>query len=205
MKIQVALNLHSKNNAQLVANSDIYTINMTDNAYFLAPDMVALIKTTKTATLTMRNAMNAPTSDTKNDTIKGSRDALERYLSNLKNGVESVANNPTISEMERISIVHSAGMSIKQQPRPQARIFSVKQGNISGSVVLTAQGGASANEWQYTEDTVNFTNRISLPTTTTAKTQLEGLLKKTDYAFFHKAIIAGENTDWEDPIIFTVL
>jgi len=205
MKIQVALNLHSKNNAQLIADADIYTTNMTDNAYFIAPEIVAQVKTTKTATLTMRNAMNAPTSDTKNDMIKVSRDALERNLSKLKGEVESVSNSPTISEIERISIVHSAGMSIKQQPHPQARIFSAKQGSISGSVILTAQGGANANEWQYTTDTVNFADRISLPTTTTAKTQVDGLLKKTDYAFFHKAIIAGENTEWEDPIIFTVL
>jgi hypothetical protein len=72
-------------------------------------------------------------------------------------------------------------------------------------VLLTAQGGANANEWQYTPDIVNYTGRIAVATTTKARTEIPNLKKGTEYAFFHKAIISGTNTDWEAPVILMVI
>lgn len=205
MKVQIALNLGASSNAQVLVDADHYTTSMTGNANFTAADIVAQVTSTKTAISTLRTAVNAPTSDIKTDAVKTARDVLDRNLSKLASKVEDVANDPATAESNRVNIVHSAGMKLKGQFHPQKQVFTAENSSVSGSIVLTAAGGAKAHEWQYTADTVNFTERIAIDSTTTAKVQIDDLKKATEYAFFHKAVKVGEKTDWEGPVFLVVL
>jgi hypothetical protein len=205
MKVNAALNSGSTSNAQLLINAAHYTNNMTGNPLFAAADIAAQVTATVAATTALRTAMTAPTSDTKTDTIAASRDTLERNLKILAGKVESVANSPTLVDDQRIGVIHSAGMEVKATTPGKKRVFSVTNGNIEGSVHLTAQGGANAHEWQYTSDVVNFNGRIPATTTTAASTDINGLQSGTKYAFFHKPIIAGVVSDWEGPLYVKVM
>jgi len=205
MIIQIVLSLKDKNNASIMVASDHYTGNIETSPYFTDATVKNHIQIVKATNSHLRETVNAPLYATQSEDIAAARDALDRALIKLKNIVQDIANDPSVADANRITIVHSAGMTEKAQVRPQARIFTAKNGDISGTVILTAQGDSNANEWQMTNDTVNFTNRVSLPTTVPAKTTVSGLQKKTDYAFFHHAIISGVETDWESPVIITVM
>ena len=205
MKVSVALNLSGTNNAQVLVDADHYTTSMTGNAKFAAADVVAQVTATKTAATNLRTAVNAPISDNKTDNIKINRDILDRNLSKLASKVEDIANDPATPDANRVDIVHSAGMTLRSKTLPSKRHFTAVNGEVSGSVVLTAAGGASAHEWQYTADIANLGNRQSADTTTTAKTEITDLKRAVEYAFFHKPIIAGEKTDWEGPLFLIVV
>jgi len=204
MKPQIVLDLNGINNAQVVIDADHYTTCMTGNDLFSGDDIVATVTATKTATTNMRTAVSAPITEGKNDNIRIARDVLNRCLNKLASKVEDLANDPEISDLVRLDIIHSAGMSEKEQVRRQKNQFAVKNGDISGTVNLTAQGGANAHEWQYTTDITDFTARVAATTTTTASTKITNLKQTTKYAFFHKAIIAGADTDWEGPVFLVI-
>lgn len=205
MKTQIVLNLNGSNNAQVVIDADHYTTCMTGNPIFADADIVAQVAATKTATTDMRTAVAAPISEAKTDNVRIARDVLNRSLTKLANKVEDIANNPEIPDVVRLDIIHSAGMTEKEQAHRQKNQFTVRNNGVPGTVYLTAKGGAKAHEWQYTTDIVNFTGRIAAPSTTTASTEIANLVEATKYAFFHKAIVSGTATAWEGPIILTIL
>ena len=205
MKPKIVLDLNRINNSQVVIDADHYTTCMTDNPQFADDATVAAVTATKSATTNMRAAVSAPISETKNDNIRIARDVLNRCLINLASRVEALANDPEISDLVRLDIIHGAGMIEKGQTRRQKNQFSVKNGDISGTVLLMAQGGANAHEWQYTTDVIDFTGRIASKTTTTASTKIIGLKQAVKYAFFHIAIKPGIDTDWEGPIFLVIM
>lgn len=204
MKIKIVLYLSDRNNAEILVDADKYVAEMTNNPYFSSSEIVAQIEKTTTATNDLRMSINAPLSENKTQTIKLNRNVVDRCLTKMANMVEDVANDPEVADDKREIIAISSGMSIKNQTRPSKHVFSAKNDLISGSVVLSAAGGNKANEWQYTTDVVNFTNRISADTTTTSKTKIQGLDVGVKYAFFHKAIVTGGKNDWEGPIFLIV-
>lgn len=206
MKVKPVLNLGSTSNAQVLVDATHYTTNMTGNALFAAADIVAQVTATVAATTALRTAMNAPITDNKTDNINAARETLDRNLTILAGKVEAVANNPTLVDDQRVGVVHSAGMEVKNVAIPKKREFSVAFGETDGSVHLTAAtGDAKAHEWQYTSDVVNFTGRTSVSSTTKASTDISGLAHGTRYAFFHKPIVAGKSTDWEGPLFMMVI
>jgi hypothetical protein len=194
MKVQVNLGLKDKSHAQLLVDADNYTGDMTGNANFSASDIVAAVTATKTATTNMRNACNAPKSETKEDNIIIARDVLERNLTILSHKVEDTANSPSTLDANRLAVLHSSGMSDKNHPAPQKHKFTATNTEISGTVHLTAEGMVNGHNWEYTSDVINFTNKIAVDPTTTSYTDITGLAKKTEYAFFHKAIKAKTKT-----------
>jgi hypothetical protein len=205
MKVQIVLDLKGSNNAQELVDADHYTTCMTGNGKFAAADIVAQVTATKTAVTNLRAAINAPTSDTKTDDIGIARDALDRNLTKLASKVEDLANDAATLDVNRVDIVHSAGMNVKNHVHPRKRQFTATNGDLSGTAYLTAPGGASAHEWQYTTDMANFTGRLAAPTTTVANTEIGNLKKGIGYAFFHKAIVPGTKTDWDGPVFLTVI
>jgi len=204
MKARIALYLSSTNNAQVLVDATHYTTNMTGNTLFAAADIVAQVTATITATTGLHTAMNAPTSDSKMDTINAARETLDRNLIILAGKVEGVANSPTLIDDQRIGVIHSAGMEVRGKGMPKKRVFTVENGDVDGSVSLTAQGGANAHEWQYTTDVINYSGRVAANTTTVGITDVTGLERGTKYAFFHKPIISGVKTDWEGPLFIIV-
>jgi hypothetical protein len=178
---------------------------MTGNSHFADARIVAMVATCKTSVAGLRTAINAPTSDIRSDNISIARDVLDRNLTMLGAAVEEVANNPAIPDSQREEIVHSAGMEIKNQVHPTARVFRVINTGISGRVQLLARGNAKAHQWQYTEDVINYTGRIDIESTTTADTFAGNLTKGKEYAFFHKPIKPKVHTEWEGPVLLLVL
>ena len=202
MRIHIVLALKKRTNAELVVDADHYAASIAGDPIFPAAEFTAQLTALKTAVTNMRTAMNVPTSDTKTEGIRITRDVVERLIIKLANRVEDIANDPTTPDANRLNIVLSAGMTSKEHAKPQKRTFTATQGEISGGVVLLAQGGAKAHEWQYTTDTLNFNNRVASETTTTGKTEIFNLQRGVEYGFFHKSIISGEKTDWEGPVLF---
>ena len=205
MKVQISLGLNGSSNLEVMADAEHYSTSIKDNSLFQISEITGQVTKVETANNNLHTEIVAAISENKTDKVKDAREKLERELTKLKGLIEGVANDPATPESQRLSVVHSAGMTEKSQKARQARVFKVVNGDVSGTVILMARGGASANEWQYTTDTEKFTNRVAADTTTTASTEIAGLPVKTDVAFFHKAIISGVKTDWEGPIIITVL
>jgi len=206
MKVIPALNLNRTSNSQALTNANHYTTSMTGNPLFASADVVAQVTNTSTASTALRTALSAPTSDVKLDNIKVARETLDRHLKILAGKVEAIANNPSLADDQRTGVIHAAGMQVKGRTSPKKRVFSVANGEVSGSVILTAAvGAAKAHEWQHTTDVVNFTNRIAAPSTTTSITVIHGLPAGVRLAFFHKPIEVGNVTDWEGPLFCTVV
>jgi len=204
MKPQINLDLNGLSNSEVVIDADHYVTCMTGNLLFLDPDIATQVAATGTATIKMREAVAAPVSETKTDNIRIARDKLNRSITKLASMVQSLANDPKLSDLECLEIIHEAGMTEKGQTRRQKSQFKVKNGSISGTVLLTAKGRVNAHEWQYTTDVVNFKNRVAADTTTTSITEIKNLEEATKYAFFHKAIQPGTPTDWEGPLLLVI-
>jgi hypothetical protein len=205
MKAKPALGLSNTSNAEVLVLTGHISTNMTANPLFAAADITAQLAVTNTAATALRNAMNATTSDTRTDNIRVARDVLDRNLMILAAKVEAVANNPTLPDDQRDGIIHSAGMPVKGKANPQKRVLAAVPGDTSGTVLLTAPSGGVAHEWAYTTDVVNYTNRITLPATSTASTTVSGLKPLTQYAFFHRAVLRKGSSEWEGPITCMVL
>lgn len=203
MKVHVKLALHEKSNAQILVDTDNYTNDMTASTYFTAASIVAQVTATKNAATNMRTKITAAYSHTYAGDVKTAREGLERQLNLLASLVDGVANDPAVLDANRLNIIHAAGMHEKNTHHPGRHKFTVKNGTVLGTVLITAEGGAKSNEWAYTADVINFTNRIPLETTTVAHTEATGLLPNTEYAFFHKGIHVHGNKVWEGPLIIT--
>ena len=205
-KVVVKLDLAHKSNAVVLVDSDNSTGAMTGLARFAAAEIVAQVLATKTATTGLRTALNAPTSDTKTDDIKSARAVLDFNFTKLGHQVEGVANDPALSDDERVAVVHSARMDEKNHTHPQKHKFTVKNILPFGTAHTTAEGEANAHEWDWTKDVVNFLDRVHEESTTTAHTDIviTNATKGMEIAFFHKAIIPKIKTSWEGPIFLTL-
>lgn len=205
MKVEVAQGASRKSNLELLAGANHVVTNMTGNPYFASPDIVAQVNATADSATNMENAVNSPLSQTKTDSIKETREILLRNMGILANLVEAIANSNNYSDAQRAGIIHSAGMEVKGKTIRQKQVFSVSQGDQPGSVDLVAEAGARSHNWSYTSDIEKNTNRILLETTTGANTTVFGLTKFTTYAFFHQPVKPGVVSEWEGPLLFTVV
>ena len=204
MKIEIVLDSYKRSNAEVVVDGDHYITSMTGKKVFDTPEVSAQITTTTDAVAGLRDAMRAPLSDVKTENIRISRDTVDRSLRKLANRVEDIANDPALPDVARIDIAHQAGMKVKGRTPRQKNQFKAVNGDLSGSVILTAAGGVTAHLWQYTTDIVNFTGRIPAKNTTSGTVVITGLTPLTKCAFFHQPIIGDDDTDWEGPIILDI-
>ena len=204
MKIEIVLDLDNRTNAEVVVGGDHYLTSMKGKKVFDTPEVSAQITTTTDAVAGLRSAMRAPLSDVKTENIRISRDTVDRSLRKLANRVEDIANDPSLPDVARIDIAHQAGMKVKGRTPRQKNQFKAVNGDLSGSVILTAAGGVTAHLWQYTTDIVNFAGRIPAKNTTSGTVVITGLTPLTKCAFFHQPIIGDDDTDWEGPIILDI-
>jgi len=204
MNVEVILGVSKLNDPSLVVAANGFVAKMINNPYFTSAEDQAKVAKVKTSSLNLQNALQAEESSTKSSTIKKCRSNLHRDLRALRNLVDERANDESIPDNLRLVIVKSTGMYVKGYTHPDTRVFMVLPGEVSGSVLLIAAGKANAHEWQRTEDIKEYTNRIASTTTSIAHTEIHGL-PKVPMAFFHKATYPGRETDWEGPIVFTVI
>jgi hypothetical protein len=205
MHIEINLSLGDYNDAELLVLCDTYVAQMTGNPLFAAPQMVAQVANVAHAVTTLRNSINAIETLDKRDLIGKASDALRRTVTKLKNMVQDQANDPDVADIDRESIVHGAAMVIKIHGERTSNFFKAIHGIISGTIKLVAHGSVNGHQWKYTFDTKEYTNCIHLDSTTIAEIEITDLPVKTEVACFHRAVVAGTKTDWEGPVIITVL
>jgi hypothetical protein len=100
------------------------------------------------------------------------RAALMVCLRQLQTEVQRVADaNPESA----VSIIESAGMSVKRRAVQTKPPFAVKEGRVSGSVVLAVlcAGDRASYQWQWSLD--GGVTWRGMPVTMQAKTELTGL------------------------------
>ncbi len=209
MKVKVNLGLHSTSDADAIIDGRQIVQKMTGNANFglatnpINPPLLTVSKAIDDVEAASTAAQDASTAATRN--LYQKRHVYDTLVTKLSHYVEDTANDPAITDDKREGIVVSAGMTIKIKTPRQKQHFEARNTDLSGTVRLIAEGIARcAHEWNYTPDVVNFTNRIAIDSTTTAHTDVHGLVSGAKYAFFHKQIIAGAKSDWEGPVILPV-
>lgn len=160
-----------------------YPANIVSLAQFGA-DIAALASAQTTA-----QSKTAGASDARNSALK----IVLGDLRNLMQLVQSVADkNPANAE----SIILGAGYDIKKTAPKQKQIDAVKEGKVSGDVILTAKG-AGAHEWQMSVDKIGS---IMLDATTGARTTVHHLTSGDVYYFRNRPILhnamMGDWCDW---------
>ena len=127
--------------------------------------------------------------------------AVEGDLESLHVHVQGVAR---LDATNGPAIVASAGMSLKDARGPSPADFAVKQGRISGSVVLVVRAitRKASYDWQYSTDEETWT---SAETTFQAKTTLVGLAAGTRYFFRFRARTREGLRDWSRVISLIVV
>ena len=108
----------------------------------------------------------------------------------LRNDVQTVVDlQPKQAEV----IAKSAGMNVKAISIHQKRVNDAKNGSVSGTIILTAEGGG-AHEWQMSKDQNAITY---LPATTGAKTKATNLTVGDILYFRNRPILPqGQEGDW---------
>jgi hypothetical protein len=204
MNVTVVLGVSKKNDSAIIVIANGIVAKMTNNPYFTLATDLAKIAKVKTASLNLQNALESGDLTNKKSIIKQAKHDLHRNLKSLRNLVEDTANDSSISDDLRVIIVESTGMSVKIHSHPVSKVFIAIHGDVKGSILLVVPSGANSNEFQYTGDVVGFTNRITVDSTTMSHIMLYGL-PLGPMAFFHKAVFPRKKTDWEGPIIITVI
>ena len=95
-------------------------------------------------------------------------------------------------------------MAIRKVTLHDKQALGVRQGTVSGSVVLSAKsaGKKAAYNWRYSLDQKTWT---SLPQTLKAKTGVSGLTAATTYYFRSQALTPkGGEGDWGQIVSFLV-
>jgi hypothetical protein len=122
-------------------------------------------------------------------------------LENLKTYVQAVADaaNPS----NAAAMIESAGMTLRKVTLHDKAALSVRQGSVSGTVVLAAKaaGKRAAYAWQYSTDQKTWT---SLPPTIQAKTGVSGLTAGTTYYFRVQPLLPTGEGNWGDTVSFMV-
>jgi hypothetical protein len=122
-------------------------------------------------------------------------------LENLKTYVQSVADaaNPS----QAAALIENAGMTLRKVTLRNKPQLAVKQGSVSGTVVLSAKAAAkrAAYDWQSSADQKTWT---SLPQTLQAKTGMSGLTAGTVYYFRVQALVRTGEENWSDIVAFMV-
>jgi hypothetical protein len=205
MKIVISLGLHDKNDAEILADSGLYTASMGASDNFSDAASTAQITQTVTATGKLRTAMDAPNSDSKKANVQFYRVGLDFELEKLKNIVSTKSNDPNVNDEKRIEIAASSGMKYTIYAGRNKQSFMVLYGKLSGSVLVIMPGGAKSYMVVYTKDLETYKDRSDPVSSTVSRIVIENLEKDTKYAFFYKPIIVGEKSDWIGPITKTVV
>jgi hypothetical protein len=154
---------------------------------------IASLVTSETAAMG-RTKGAVETRNAKLEVVKGD-------LENLRSYVQTVADaaNPT----NAAAIIESSGMNLRAVTLPDKSALKVRQGLVSGAVLLMAKaaGRRATYTWQYSSDQKTWT---TLPQTLEAKTSLSGLTSATTYYFRVQALLRTGQGNWGEIVSFLV-
>jgi hypothetical protein len=123
--------------------------------------------------------------------------ALLAKLELLRGYVQNIAD----ADREQASgIIQSANMQVRKVPTRAKRVFTAKQGAVSGSVTLvTASAGRRASyDWESSSD--GGKTWQPLPTTLQTKTSMTGLQAGASYSFRYRSVTKTGVGDWSQPV-----
>lgn len=204
MNVTVNMGINGTGVPAIISTCRGYIFSLRGNELFPEPIFKEPVDNLDFSVNGLEKIFAMPGNGNKTSHVEEARAEVTRCLRIVVNAVENLANKAGLTDNERRDLVMAAGMTIRALGIRNPQVFEVVQGPESGSAELSAQGGADANEWQSTNDLVNFTNRVAHKTTTRAKTVIKGLTPGEKRAFFHRAIMANEETAWEGPVFLII-
>ena len=130
------------------------------------------------------------------------RAALVTLLEQLRGYVQTIAD---ADQPHAAALIGSAGMHVKQVTARGKRTFTVAQGNVTGSVTLTAPAtrGRVSYEWEVSTDGGKTWQQ--LPPTTRSRAIITGLQPGVDHAFRTRTVTTNGATNWSAVITRIVL
>ncbi len=172
-------------------------LRMTGNAYFPTPrpslatltSAIDDLSEAQTATLSRASG----TVELRNE----KRVVLVTLLQRLLAYVQATAD---ANVEQAVSIIESAGMSVKQPRTVHPRVFKAKPGRISGEVDLVAPsaGDDASYEWAYSLD--GGITWLSVLPTTQASTTVTGLKPGATVHFRYRAVTNDGVRDWSQSV-----
>jgi hypothetical protein len=129
------------------------------------------------------------------------RVALLLLLEQLKTYVQRIAN---ANAEHAVSIIESAGMYVKNVRGPAPRVFTVKQGRVSGEVdVGVPKAGERAGyEFQYSLD--GGKTWLGVPFTTKTTVTIPGLKPGSTVHVRYRTVVKGVTGEWSQAISIIV-
>ena len=196
----VSLNLPAKV-ADLISYATGVVHGMTSNPAFPAPQptlaaLSAAVSDLQTAeTVALTKAKGSATA--RND----KRAVLVSLLQQVRGYVQMVAD---ATPENGATIIQSAGLPVRKMPTHSARVFTAKQGAVSGTAKVYAVTAArrASYEWQYSTD--GGKTWISAPATLQAKATFTGLAAGSTAMFRYKAVTKAGEGDWSQPAALLV-
>jgi hypothetical protein len=200
-KAIAVLNLSNKVKTVISHAQSVATSIATNTASFPSPnptlatfqaDIAALV-TAETAVLA-RTKGAVETRNAKLAIVKGDLENLRTYVQSV-----SDAANPS----NAAALIESAGMTTRKVTLHDKPELSIKQGSVSGTVVVTAKAAdkRAAYDWQYSTDQKTWT---PLPATLQAKTGVSGLTAGTVYYFRVQPLTRTGGQNWSGLVSFMV-
>ncbi len=187
--------------AALIAFVKAIVQAMTGNPWFPAPSPTLATVTTDINNLDAAESVAL----TKVKGAAGTRNSKKNVVINDSHGllayVQGIAD---VNPLSADAIITGAGMFIKKTGSHVKSLLQVKQGRVSGSVILTAKSSAAraSYEWEYSLDAVTW---VSLPSTLQAKTTVSGLTPLKTYYFRFKAVLKKGEGNWSTYVSAVVL
>jgi hypothetical protein len=198
----VALGISKLPVPQLIANTRHYVTEMTGNSNFPNPNptlasvtaQVNLVETDYDISLTRVKGSVSK--------MKAEVRSLMILLKALAAYVEGIAN---ANSDHAADIIASAGMPLKKPAVHPPKTFSVKQGTLSGTVVLNTKGvRSSAYIYQMTTDPTNAASWATIYIGTRVKFIKDGLTHATHYSFRVAVSTKGVQGDWSNVLTLLV-
>lgn len=176
---------------------------MTDNPFFLTPDV--LMTTLKTKNDALRAAYGAAQKGGREETVlmHQAEDEWDDMMRKEAAYVDRIADGDG-------AIILNAGFNTTRERMPVQRAeFTVRQGDKSGSAQLRrlAVKGATAYIWQYCKDPVPMDESAWITANTTAQSTaiISGLTPLTRYWFRVAAVTRQGTSDFTGPLLLAIV
>jgi hypothetical protein len=188
-RVKLSLNYKGLDHSGKKVYANLILTNLTGNANY--PNPSPSLAVLQTAIADLDAAINA--SKPNIITINSKEVFLEKVLYALKAHVELECN-----EDEDKAV--SSGFELRQGGGTKPKVFSAKQGKLSGGVDLEcAYQKNAAYVWEYINDPINQNTWVQFKVTNNTNTTLSNLIVGNKYWFRVKAIVKDEEQTYTDP------
>jgi hypothetical protein len=188
--------------ALIISIAKTIVLAMTGNKAFLNPQPTLAVISAAIADL--ENAEAAAQSRTKGAVAlrNEKRTTVVKLLEQLRGYVQTVAD---ADPPHGAALIGSAGMNVKRVTARGKRVFAVAQGDVTGTVTLTAPAtrGPASYEWEVSTD--GGKTWQMLPPTLRSRAVVTGLQAGVEHAFRTRTVTKTGATNWSALITRIVL